>query len=481
MAQARETRVLFEENNGRKGYRVRFYHVGKRRSIWLSNESESVAKVWAAHVDHIASQYSKNQQPSKPTLRWIDSLSVSDRLKLENAGLVESLNPVTPSELTSESTAPTLQTLIDRFMPTVSRNKSATIIKIEQAGRCLTRFPSFGPSITLDKITAGLAEEWVAWLTSKGNVRDTKRSELGSNTVRRRTGLAKQIFSFAVRHEWIKKNPFDGLVSTVNSNDERMQFVDIDTTIAVLNYAPDAKWRAIIALARFGGLRIPSELARLTWADINFEHGKIRIHSSKTEHHAGKGIRYCPLFPELREYLEDLLKLATDENGPPALNSQVIPGMLTTSNLRTTFEKIITKAGVEQWPKLFQNLRASRETELMAIYPIKDVCTWIGNSPSIAMKHYAMVTSKSFDSAIEFRTAETRRPTRRPNDATSEHHEAQSDFGDINENVDNSTKKDPQSTQVHLAGCIENQEKMGDIGLEPTTPTMSTWCSNQLS
>ena len=63
---------------------------------------------------------------------------------------------------------------------------------------------------------------------------------------------------------------------------------------------PDAEWRLIVALARFGGIRIPSELVTLKWSDINWEEEKITIHSSKTEHHQGKGTRIIPLFPEIR-------------------------------------------------------------------------------------------------------------------------------------------------------------------------------------
>jgi hypothetical protein len=47
-------------------------------------------------------------------------------------------------------------------------------------------------------------------------------------------------------------------------------------------------------------------------------------------------------------------------------------------------------SGEKQWPKLFHNLRASRETELMREYDLATVCKWIGNSPAVAAKHYAM-------------------------------------------------------------------------------------------
>jgi hypothetical protein len=40
----------------------------------------------------------------------------------------------------------------------------------------------------------------------------------------------------------------------------------------------------------------------------------------------------------------------------------------TNSNLRTHLERIIELAGLTPWPKLFQNLRATRETELAEHY-----------------------------------------------------------------------------------------------------------------
>lgn len=52
------------------------------------------------------------------------------------------------------------------------------------------------------------------------------------------------------------------------------------------------------------------------------------------------------------------------------------------------FGTIIKRAGVKAWPRLFRNLRASRETELPREHPIHVVSAWLGNSPRIALKHY---------------------------------------------------------------------------------------------
>jgi len=63
-------------------------------------------------------------------------------------------------------------------------------------------------------------------------------------------------------------------------------------------------------------------------------------------------------------------------------------------------EKIIARADLKPWPKLFQNLRATRETELAEPYPIQVVCEWIGNSQAVAKRHYLQVTETHFAQAI---------------------------------------------------------------------------------
>ena len=70
------------------------------------------------------------------------------------------------------------------------------------------------------------------------------------------------------------------------------------------------------------------------------------------------------------------------------------------ANLRTTFGKIVRRAGLQPRPRLFHNLRASRETELVEIYPVQVVTSWLGNTPSVAMRHYLMTTDEHFDAAV---------------------------------------------------------------------------------
>ena len=60
----------------------------------------------------------------------------------------------------------------------------------------------------------------------------------------------------------------------------------------------------------------------------------------------------------------------------------------TNANLRTQLLRIIAKAELTPWPKLFQNLRASRATELAAMHPGHVAAAWMGHSTKVADKHY---------------------------------------------------------------------------------------------
>ena len=74
------------------------------------------------------------------------------------------------------------------------------------------------------------------------------------------------------------------------------------------------------------------------------------------------------------------------------------------ANLRTTFGKIVRRAGLQPWPRLFHNLRASRETELVETYPVQVVTSWLGNTPAVAMRHYLMTTDEHFEAAVRGET-----------------------------------------------------------------------------
>ncbi len=178
------------------------------------------------------------------------------------------------------------------------------------------------------------------------------------------------------------------------SNSSRFYFVTREMAEKVLAACPDNQRQLIFALSRYGGLRCPSEHLALRWCDVDLPGGRMTVHSPKTEHHEGKAQRVVPIFPELRPYLEDAYQLA--EPGAVYVITRYRDAK---ANLRTHMERIIEKAGLQPWPKLFQNLRSTRQTELAEEWPAHKVCAWMGNSEAIAQKHYLQVTDDDYDKA----------------------------------------------------------------------------------
>ncbi len=134
------------------------------------------------------------------------------------------------------------------------------------------------------------------------------------------------------------------------------------------------------------------------WSQAKWRHRerqRIRVPSPKTAH-VGKSSREIPLFPELLPYLQDAFELAAE-----GTEYVVTRYRDATQNLWTTMLRIIKRAGLEPWERVFHNLRASRQTELAQTYPAHVVCSWLGNSVAVAEEHYLHTTEADFQKAIE--------------------------------------------------------------------------------
>jgi integrase len=209
----------------------------------------------------------------------------------------------------------------------------------------------------------------------------------------------KQFFTAAQRLRLIADNPF-AHIKCGNFAENRFYFVSRQEAEAVLEECPDAEWRLIFALARFGGLRVPSEILPLEWGDVNWEKNRFTVRSPKTAHHDGKGSRVVPIFPELLPYLREAFEIAK-----PGARYVIARRRDGNANLRTQLTRIIERAGLAPWPKLFVNLRSTRETELAERFPLHVVTAWLGNSPDVARKHYLQTTEEHFDRAAGGKSA----------------------------------------------------------------------------
>ena len=125
------------------------------------------------------------------------------------------------------------------------------------------------------------------------------------NTIRKLIATTKVFFEGAKRLRLIGENPFADQKAAIQPNSKRMAYITPEMIAKVIDAAPDAYWRLVIVLARYGGIRVPSELA-ITVNDVDWEHSRLRIRSPKTEHHQGKDERIISLFPEIRQAIDEI-------------------------------------------------------------------------------------------------------------------------------------------------------------------------------
>ena len=229
----------------------------KRRSIRLGKMPLKMVREIKLKVQALNYAAISGQSVDGETARW-----VADRDRV----LTEKLAAVGLIELPEDVGGVTVSSFIDAYLTERVDLKPGTLIQLRQVQKNLITF--VGLKMTLREFTPGNADAFKTSLTSK----------LADNSVRRNLGRCRQFFEAAVRKRLIGSNPFVHLKGiTVKGNAERFRFVTHAEIQQVIDAAPDAQWRVIIALARFGGVRTPSETLALKWSDVDWISAKLNI------------------------------------------------------------------------------------------------------------------------------------------------------------------------------------------------------------
>lgn len=366
---------LFRKTNGSCAIDF-FDREGKRRRISIGKQSDRAADRFLEKMEQLEAAREAGASNSATLVEWAMKLSRRQREQLIAAGLIDLPKSYPLGEW------------IDRYYATRLDAKGLTRTKWNATKSRLIAF--FGADRELETITLGDADEFRRSLTHQKSGR-----RLGENTIRKHVSIAHQFFEAAKRKRLIGENPFTGQAKTTIPNPDRMRFITREECDKIFAACLDAEWKLVFALCRFGGLRCPSELVELRWSDIHWDDLQMTVRSSKTEHHFGQGSRDVPVFPELLPYLEECFRRRKGD-------AEFVIARYRTSNvnLRSRMLKTIRRAKLAPWPRLFQNLRSSRVTELENVVPGHVVAKWMGHSEQVKQKHYLQVTSDHLNWAV---------------------------------------------------------------------------------
>jgi hypothetical protein len=361
-----------------QGWRIRFINGnGVRKTIRLGRIPKATAESIGRHVKELSVAKTTGHPIPRQTALWITEIEPWLYQKLVRVDLV------------AEQSFPLLEAFLDDYITrgrTSQRKPAAagTLKKWKAAKRRIVEF--FGAQEPLRRITDSEVEKFRRWLEDQ----PVSDHTLAENTIRSIMAISKMFFHAAQRQGYITSNPFSGEASNTRENKTRSFYVKPDVATKIIETCPNTQWRLMVALWRFAGLR-KTEIFHLRWSGVLWDSGKMQVSSPKTAHHAGREERFVPIgdiLPWLRAAFEE-----------PGTGDRVITQYTdTNTNLDKPLKKILTDAGVVPWPKLFQNMRASCETDwLDRGISAHVVANWIGHSVRIQVANYAQVDAHHFD------------------------------------------------------------------------------------
>lgn len=373
--------ATLRKKKGKRGntWEVLFYLPGmKRPTVRLGRINQRIAETAKRMIESLMAAKVTGHSIDSETASWVAGVSDTIHQRLTQAGLVE------PRLVAShgEQTANRLEEHVERYIRSRTRLKPNTLRNYKTTQRILTEH--FGKGRQLRSIHKGHARDYREWLAGK----------YAPATVSREIKRARQFFEYAKDCKLIEENPFTGIRAGSQKNAKRKHFVTRDVINHVIEACPETSLKLVVSLARDAALRIPSEIVDLKWSDFDWERNRFKVIVHKKEHIDGHETRVIPIFTELLPHLTRARAEA------PADAIYVFPDIRSgEKNLRTALLRVLEKAGIPVWPKLYQNLRASRETELMRQEPAHLVHAWVGNSEGVAEDHYLMATDEDFDRA----------------------------------------------------------------------------------
>src|SRR5262249_6514599 len=204
------------------------------------------------------------QPVPRDTAVWLANIGAALHNRLARAGLIDRRE--------KNAANLSLGPFVDAFLAGRDDLKPGTRLTFAQARRALVK--QFGEDRPITSITAGDADEWAAAL----------RKDYAPASIATFGKRGRQMFRHAVRKRLLVESPFASVRVPSQVNKAREEFVSRETIAQVIDAAPDVEWRVIIALARYGGLRTPSETLALQWSYVDWDRGRLTIFSSNLEH-----------------------------------------------------------------------------------------------------------------------------------------------------------------------------------------------------
>ena len=165
----------------------------------------------------------------------------------------------------------------------------------------------------------------------------------------------------------------------------------------MIDNCPDAQWRLLFALSRFGGLRCPSEHLGLRWGDVDWERKRIMVHSPRRPIILTAVFVRCRSFPS---YSRTSIKFGTKPSG--IWSTSITPLSGAKRICERSYREIIKRSGLDAVaeavakPSIHEGDGVGQR-RMAGIQGVRQVAR--SHKKLVAEKHYWQVTDADFDLA----------------------------------------------------------------------------------
>ncbi|UCC29329.1 MAG: site-specific integrase [Phycisphaerales bacterium] len=356
--------------------------------------------------DRLGKPLPRSKWPAKRTHSWVvrwhgsngERYSRSRRTRKEAERVAGSIQADVHEGKADKPEKMTLQEFADMYM---SIRTGLTERTRAEHDRTL-RFPCdrLGADCLIQKITPVDARRFLSWYGS----RKVKGKRIVAATVNKTLRECRRIFREAVDCQLIRLSPFEGMRQE-RVGETPWHHVTPEEFQRLLKAASTVRWMGIIALAYCCRLRL-GEILNLTWADIDFEEGEVRVVAKHGQEHTrdwvpkDKDARVVPV-PRLVMNVLTELQLGAAEGQVYVLVIGKGPNMgqpMLRNNVWRDFGVVRRRAGVP--PCSLHDLRRSFCTNLSGAVPMHIVQELAGHSDiRTTRRFYLKVEPKLMEAA----------------------------------------------------------------------------------
>ena len=461
---------------------------GDRKTVYLGAMPKTLAERWRDAVTDYLRCSGDTREMRSSTLELINGVDDGLYDKFAAAGILP------------ERRRRTLGKFIETYKAGKQWKKSSADA-FNKSEKHLIEF--FGADCPIDSITADQAEDFRTMLVQNG---------LAPATVSKRIMQVKGVFNAAKRRGLISLSPFEHVVSGSQVNTKRMHYITREEFDLMIDECANSRQRLILTLCRYGGIRI-GEIEGLLWKEVNWKLGVFTVHSPKTERYEGKDRRTIKMLPEVEKAFRehyDALPAGTKDNG------LVFPDAKPYDRIFIS-KDVAPRCGLGHLPKIPQNCRSSIGTQLLDEgWSAASVAKFLGNTVGVLLKHYYQFRGYEYGEAprsdVQNNTASAQTDAKhgavfsgqlevipKMPVSKSKIHGAESgaergkmplnpvETGNLTDSAvpavsqDVASRYNENTLDNSMPPVRTSSAEMGGTGLEPVTPSLSSWCSNQLS